>query len=218
LIPFAPTARRIAGDSVHDLLGERLGVAGVAAQFERVVDNADPGWVADHRIASEVVMPLTAYLEAALAAARQVDATATALESVEVGEPLPLRESERRIMRVSVRKAEAGTSLSVQVFSRAAGSETGPWSLHASAVAKPGIVFSPAGPPLSEVARTLSREIPVVPFYDKLRNLGVDFGPGFRAMHRVWCGEGEALGEIEAGADVLGDAGNYLMHPALLDG
>ncbi|MGQ3004499.1 MAG: hypothetical protein ACT6Q6_19500, partial [Hydrogenophaga sp.] len=38
LVPFAPRARRVAGDSVHDLLGERLNVAGVAAQFERTVD------------------------------------------------------------------------------------------------------------------------------------------------------------------------------------
>ncbi|MEO8152052.1 MAG: SDR family NAD(P)-dependent oxidoreductase [Rhizobacter sp.] len=217
LISFAPRSRKVAGDSVHELLGERMGVAGVAAQFERVVDSTSPTWVTDHRIASEVVMPLTAYLEAALAAALQVDPTVTALEAVEVGEPLPLREGEQRVMQVSVEKAQGGSPARVRVFSRDAKRPDADWSLHASATVKTGAVAAPPATPLADVAKGLPREIEVTPFYDKLRSLGVDFGPGFRGMQRVRCGEGEALGEIELGLGVLSDAGKYLMHPALLD-
>lgn len=217
LISFAPRMRKIAGDSVHDLLGERLNVAGVAAQFERVVDSTSPSWVSDHRIASEVVMPLTAYLEAALAAVRQVDASVTALESVEVGEPLPLREGEERLLQVSVEKPQAGLPARVRVFSRDARRTDGDWALHVSALASPGAAAPVVGPSLTEVAKGLTREIEVTPFYDKLQRLGVDFGAGFRGMRRVWCGEGEALGEIELGAGVQNDMGKYLMHPALLD-
>lgn len=217
LISFAPRSRKLAGDSVHELLGERLGVAGVAAQFERLVDSANPGWVSDHRIASEVVMPLTAYLEAALAAARQVDPAVMALESIEVGEPLPLREGEQRLLQVSVEKAQAGAAARVRVFSRDAKRQDGEWSLHASATAKHDATGATQAAPLVDVAKGLMREIEVTPFYDKLRSLGVDFGPGFRGMRRVWCGEGEALGEIELVAGVVADTGKYLMHPALLD-
>ena len=217
LIPFASRSRRVAGDAVHDLLGERLGVAGVVAQFERVVDSTNPAWVTDHRIASEVVMPLTAYLEAALAAFRQVDESVTALDSVEVGEPLPLREGEQRLLQVSVDQPQAGGPLRVRVFSRDARRQDGEWSLHASALAAAGATAAAAPSPLASVARSLTREIEVAPFYEKLQRLGVDFGPGFRGMRRVWCGEGEALGEIELGEGVVNDQGKYLMHPALLD-
>jgi acyl transferase domain-containing protein/acyl carrier protein len=217
MISFASRSRRIAGDSVHDLLGERMGVAGVAAQFERVVDNTSPAWVGDHRIASEAVMPLTAYLEAAIAAARQVDPEVTSLEGVEIGEPLPLREGEQRLMQVSVEKAQAGSAARVRVFSRDAARQDGEWALHASAIPVAGAVATPAATPLAEVARTLHQEIEVAPFYEKVRNLGVDFGPGFRGMRKVWCGDGEAVGEIDLTDVVAGDAGKYLMHPALLD-
>ncbi len=217
LISFAPKPRKPAGELVHDLLGERLGVAGVAAQFERVVDSATPGWVADHRIAGEVLMPLTAYLEAALAAARQVDPAASALVAIEVGEPLPLRQGEQRVMQVCVDKAQAGVPARMRVFSRDAKRPRGEWSLHASAQFAAGASAASGAAPLAELAKGLTKEIATAPFYDKLHKLGVDFGAAFRGMRRVWCGEGEALGEIELGEAVLADAGKYLFHPALLD-
>ena len=218
LISFASKSRKPVGESVHDLLGERLAVAGVAAQFERVVDSASPGWVADHRIASEVLMPMTAYLEAALAAARQVDSGVTSLEAVEVGEPLPLRKGEQRLMQVCVEKAQAGAPARVRVFSRDAKRLEGEWLLHASATVVVHAAAAASGAaPLVEVAQGLTREIEAAPLYDRLRRLGVDFGPIFQGMRRVWSGEGEALGEIELGEGVLADAGKYLLHPALLD-
>ena len=219
LVPFAAKLRRPVGDSVHDLLGERLSIAGVAAQFERVVDSASPAWVSDHRIASEVVMPLTAYLEAALAAARQLNGSgSTVLESVEVGEALALRAGGPRVMQVIVDAAQPGPPARVRVFSRDAARNDAEWTLHATAtVARTETVSAPAARPLVEVAAALTTEIAVDAFYEKLRNLGVDFGPGFRGMKSVWCAPGEALGEIEMGDVVKADGGKYLMHPALLD-
>lgn len=217
LIPFASRSRRVAGDSVHELLGERLGVAGVAAQFERLVDNTSPAWVGDHRIASEVVMPLTAYLEAALAAVRQVQPSVSGLDAVEVGEPLPLLEGQQRLLQVVVDKAAAGAPARVRVFSCEAARAEAEWVLHASALAASAAASAPAQPGLASLAAGLDHEIEVAPFYEKLQRLGVDFGPGFRAMRRAWSGVGEALGEIEPGAAVLADQGKYLLHPALLD-
>jgi acyl transferase domain-containing protein/NADPH:quinone reductase-like Zn-dependent oxidoreductase/short-subunit dehydrogenase/acyl carrier protein len=219
LISFAPKTRRAVGEVVHDLLGERLPVAGVAAQFERIVDNANPSWVSDHRIASEVVMPLTAYLEAAVAAARQVNGTSvTALQGVEVGEALALRDGEKRLLQVSVEKSPIGTPARVRVFSRDAARDDADWALHATASIAQGASASAApARPLAEVAKDLVKEIEVAPFYDRLRSLGANFGSSFRGMQKVWCGEGEALGEITPDASVLADAGKYLMHPALLD-
>ncbi|TXC66088.1 acyltransferase domain-containing protein [Piscinibacter aquaticus] len=46
IIPFAPKSRRPAGEDVHELLGQRLTVAGVAAQFERTVDASHPALAA----------------------------------------------------------------------------------------------------------------------------------------------------------------------------
>ncbi len=217
LVPFAPRARRVAGDSVHDLLGERLNVAGVAAQFERTVDATSPAWVADHVIASEAVMPLTAYLEAALAGARQADPAVTGLTAVEIGEPMPLLEGEQRLMQVSVDKALGGAPARVRVFSRDAKRPEAEWTQHASAEPLRGAAQGVPVSPVADAAKRLTSEVEVAPFYEKVRKLGVDFGAGFRGMRRVWCGEGEAIGEIVLTDAVQADAGKYLMHPALLD-
>ena len=43
---------------------------------------------------------------------------------------------------------------------------------------------------------------------------GSRFGPAFRAVERLWCGDREALAEVRLSEDV---AGEYWMHPVLLD-
>ncbi|MEO8057472.1 MAG: SDR family NAD(P)-dependent oxidoreductase [Burkholderiales bacterium] len=220
LIDLPKGPRRAQGKVVHDLLGARISVAGVAAQFERVVGSADPAWVADHRIGAEVVMPLTAYLEAALAAARQAhgDGLST-LDAVEVGEALVLRDGEDRLLQVVVDGEAGATSPRVRVFSRDAARDDAPWLLHASASAQLASVAAPAveSGTMAAVAQRCTRVVEVGPFYDKLRGLGVDFGTGFRGMRRVGSAVGEALGEIDLTSTVAADAGKYLLHPALLD-
>ncbi len=220
LISARTAARRASGKLVHELLGMRMSVAGVAAQFERLVRVDDPAWLADHHIAGEVVMPLTAYLEAALAAARQVYGTgATSLEGVEVGAPMSLRKDEERLLQVTVDEASAGQPARVRIFSREAGRDDAPWVLHASAAILPAAANVPAlrTESLADAAHACTHRVEVGPFYEKLRGLGVDFGPAFCAMREVRVGAGEALGEIELSTTLAVDPSKHMLHPALLD-
>ncbi|MBL8341597.1 MAG: type I polyketide synthase [Rubrivivax sp.] len=219
-LPFRAASRRAPGRTAHDLLGTRMSVAGVTAQFERTVSATDPAWVADHRIGGEAVMPLTAYLEIALAAMRQVQGTsATMVEGVEVGEPLPLRADEERTLQVVVDGPERGTAGRVRIFSRDAKGDDAPWLLHASAQFGAMPLGAPAanGGAMADARARCPDALAVAPFYDKLRGLGVDFGPRFAAMRRAASGRGEAVAEIEADAAVQAEAGRFAFHPALLD-
>jgi len=54
-------------------------------------------------------------------------------------------------------------------------------------------------------------------FYDRLTQRGVQLGPGFQGVRRLWRRDGEALGEVELADHLAGDAAAYRMHPALLD-
>ena len=47
------------------------------------------------------------------------------------------------------------------------------------------------------------------------RDVGLEYGPAFQGVQRLWQGEGEALGEIAIGAE--GISNSYHFHPALLD-
>lgn len=219
MVPLAARSQRPQGHEVHPLLGARLAMAGVDGLFERRVDATDPAWLRDHRIGSEVVMPMTAYLEACLAALRQAEGRSVgAIDGMEVGEPMVLREGETRLMQVVVDKAEPGAPARVRIFSRDAASDDAPWSLHASGMEGVAQAEAPSlGIDLDACSAALPRSVEVGPFYNKLRDIGVDFGPTFRAMKRVHVAVGEALGEIEPDEGVLADLDEFLMHPALLD-
>ena len=219
IVSFAPKSRRPVGDVVHELLGVQLPVAGAAAQFERTVDAADPAWLQDHRVASEVVMPMTAYLEACLAAARAHGGEAVnALENVEVGEALALPDGESRVMQVCIDQGEGGSPFRVRVFSRLAAREGAPWALHATATVAAASAPAPKPvTPLATLIDALPEQLEVDGFYKRMQDRGIDFGAGFRCMKRVRFGAGEAIGEIELGDSLGAEVGQYLVHPALLD-
>ena len=222
LIDYRKPARRPLGKVAHELLGTRIPVAGVAAQFERAVSVDDPAWLADHRIGGEILMPLTAYLEIALAAARQVHGPAVAsLDNLEVGEPLVLRDGETRLLQVAVDEAGAGMPTRVRIFSRDAAHDDAPWQAHAHAILTSPVPATPAAAmtaALTEARARCTTIVEVPPFYERLRALGVDFGPRFRAMRSVAMGLGEAIGEIEADAAVAAEGEQkFAFHPALLD-
>lgn len=218
-IPSTVRSQHSQGHEVHALLGTRLAIAGVAGQFERYVDANEPAWLRDHRIASEVVMPMTAYLEVCLAALAQTEGGSVGvIDNLEVGEPMVLREGETRVMQVVVDKADLDAPARVRILSRDATSDAAPWLLHATGIAGAAQADAPsAGVDLAARAVELPRIVEVGPFYDKLRDIGVDFGPAFRSMKRVRVAVGEALGEIEPGEDLQADIDKFLMHPALLD-
>ncbi|TXC66087.1 hypothetical protein FSC37_09575 [Piscinibacter aquaticus] len=176
-------------------------------------------WLQDHRVAGEVVMPMTAYLEACLAAARQHGGEGVhAIENIEVSEAMPLPEGESRVMQVSIDQGEAGTPARVRVFSRNAARDDGAWVLHATAAVAAvgeGAMASPA--PLAERFGSLPDHSDAEAFYQRMHQRGIDFGAGFRCMKRVRSGAGEAIGEIEFAEGEGADAAEYLLHPALLD-
>ncbi|HZT80840.1 MAG TPA: SDR family NAD(P)-dependent oxidoreductase, partial [Gemmataceae bacterium] len=68
-----------------------------------------------------------------------------------------------------------------------------------------------------EVRQRCPREFSRAACYDYLRTLGLDYGPLFQGIERVWQGERESLGLVQL-PDALVPAGDeYLFHPALLD-
>lgn len=221
MIPFAVRSQRRQGHEVHPLLGTRLVMAGVDGLFERRIDATDPAWLRDHRIGSDVVMPMTAYLEVCLAALWHTEGRSVgAIDGLEIGEPMVLRAGEARLMQVIVDRADSVGPARIRIFSRGAVNDDAPWLLHASASASAGVV--PADEPsaaadLAARAAALPRSVEVGTFYDRLRDIGVDFGPSFRSMTHVRVAVGEALGEIEPDKGRLPDIDEFLMHPALLD-
>ena len=54
-------------------------------------------------------------------------------------------------------------------------------------------------------------------YYERVRDLGLEFGSSFRGIRELWRRDGEALGRVEMPDELVAQASQYAIHPALLD-
>ena len=211
--------------SLHPLPGRRVRSALSALQFESTLSTSAFPYLADHRIHGSVVLPATAYIDMALAAAEQtLEKAGTAIE-VELAfqQALFLPENGSRAVQLILYPATSGVT-SFQVFSQPGDEESGKgeWTLHATGKIRPGQVnTSPLVKEQADLETIKSRcqeEILAPELYRRLRDSGLQYGPAFQGMKRLWRRNGEALGQIESFSQVSGsEASAYHFHPALLD-
>ncbi|HEX5980705.1 MAG TPA: type I polyketide synthase, partial [Thermoleophilaceae bacterium] len=194
----------LAEQGTHPLLGGRLAIADPAFQ-SRLSLTRFP-WLAGHAVQGSVVLPAACYLELGVAAGGGT------LAGVEFKRPLFLTEDGARTLQVLLGPEERG-ECTVRIHSAAA---DGDWALHAVGRVA---VDDDRRPPSFERDALQARaeeEIPGADLYAALGELGLQYGPAFRAVTRVWRSQGEALGRLDL-PDGLGDTDGYRLHPALLD-
>jgi acyl transferase domain-containing protein/acyl carrier protein len=189
--------------------------AGLAAQ--------EPAYLQDHRVFGEVIVPATAYVEMALSAGalRHLGA-GLVLENIIFQAPL-LPGKKEHIVQTLV-KPNNNTSASFQIFSQAesvdkdAGSIDDEWVLHASGEIHKSISPIPENGLSLEQAQTICREeVPVAEIYQRLERRALNYGETFRGLVAVWRNEGSALALVQLPKIELRSAGEYQLHPALLD-
>jgi polyketide synthase 12 len=176
-------------------------------------------WLADHRIAGQVLLAGTAFLDIVLRAGDEVGCGR--VEELVVQAPLVVPEREEIRLQVVVEIADEEGRRRVGVFSRAA-SGPGGWTQHAHAVVAVDDIPVPARdsdafdgfstwPPADAVP------VPVDGWYEELAGKGYVFGPSFRGLTAVWRREGELLVEVELPATARDDVARFGIHPGLLD-
>lgn len=208
-------ARLAAG--AHPLLGSALELASPRHRWvwERDLGGRDLPFLEDHRVEGAMVVPATAYLEMAVAAsARASGELPAALADVRFVSPMVIPDNGSRRVQVVLNREEDGNA-GFQIFSRIAGSE---WSLHASGRIHQN---NGDGPPEVVDIDGLRRRCPDVidgtDLYPRLFARGLQYGPAFQGIGRLWRGSDESLGEVKVPAQLLPDLASYHLHPAVLD-
>ena len=199
----------------HPLLGSRLSTA--LPIFQNQLSDIHPSYLADHRIHDITILPASAYVEIALAAAKNIlDAERYSLEDISFREALAFSENERFTTQLVLTPNADGTSF--QFFSRESGAQAETWRLHADGMLR--IQADEASLPhssLEDPRVRLSQSIPVEAYYERLAAVGADYGSAFRGIVEIHRTEGEALGRLELPAPLTGESEKYIIHPALLD-
>uniref|UniRef100_UPI003A0FC0AD SDR family NAD(P)-dependent oxidoreductase n=1 Tax=Streptomyces sp. NEAU-H33 TaxID=2979463 RepID=UPI003A0FC0AD len=171
---------------------------------ERLSLRARP-WLADHRVLGQVVVPGTALLEMALTLGGTVDELTLQTPLVlpaqgEVEVQLragPADRTGRREFRIHGRERD-GTDPSWRLYATGQVSESGP---------------EESGFDLTEWPPPGATPMEPTDWYDRLADLGLEYGPQFRNLRRVWQHGDELFAEMA----LPGEAGSFTVHPALLD-
>nr|MCU0685551.1 type I polyketide synthase [Polyangiaceae bacterium] len=202
----------------HPLLGERVSSSlhpGTHLWEGELSLPAQP-WLAEHRVRGSAVLPAAAYVDLALAVARQLWPEAPhALEGLELFEALIVPEKGAvRVQLGLVERPEGGATM--RLASQSAEARGALWNHHASATLRPAPVLQVRAPLGGAEARG-GRELDAGWHYGAARARGLDYGPAFQGVTRVRRVEGEALAAIVLPAEVAAEAAAYVYHPALLD-
>ncbi|HEX5853556.1 MAG TPA: type I polyketide synthase, partial [Solirubrobacteraceae bacterium] len=179
-------------------------------------------WLADHAVTGTPLLPGTGFLELALHAGREVGVEA--LEELNLHAPLIFAESEETHLRILISQPDGEGRSEVTIDSRAARAPLDldghpEWTRNASAV------LSPAAP-ATDAVEAFAKEswppngaeaIDVGSLYERLADVGYDYGPAFQCLTRAWSRGGELFAELALDEEQAATAERFGAHPALLD-
>jgi len=175
----------------------------------------------DHCVHGTRVMPMTGHLEVIAAATRAALTPGVfVLENIEFREPLLLSTKESCLQVVLTTNAESEATFQLISVATAPKDERSSWKVHV--IGK--IDRIPAAHAVEEMELSLEtarlncqEEISVSVYYEQLWQRGLQFGPSFRGIEKLWRQEGESLGRIQMPIELESELDNYEFHPALLD-
>jgi myxalamid-type polyketide synthase MxaE and MxaD len=216
------------GAQTHPLLGQYVALADSSEKhvWDIELDRRSPPYLEDHRVQGATVLPGTAYVEMALAAANEVfGAGPHILTEMEFQRALFFPDSGTRRVQVILSESPAGEA-SFHMYSRLEGPEGAglpheSWTLHAT-----GSICrdqaSGASPVLEQAAAEeiqdrCPEEISSEDYYSRLQERGLQYGPCFQGIEQLWRSDGEALGQLQVPHMLDPESGVYQLHPALLD-
>jgi len=225
--PQASKRSPIAASQGHPLLGVHIQSAIEPGthfwETELGVDVAP--YLVDHRVRGSMVLPASAYVEMALAAAEQVfGAGPHALENVSFQKALFLPEQGTcRVQLVITAGAPGQAAFRLLSHGASANGKTGLSTVHATGTIRldesmdsaesAGNGTSPAG-----IRDRCDHAVSADDHYRAMQARGLQYGPTFQAVEEISRKNGEAIGRLRLHGDLSAELSAYKVHPALLDG
>ncbi|MEZ2231203.1 type I polyketide synthase [Microcoleus sp.] len=216
----------------HPLLGQRIRSAALKNQqivFESQLSSDFPAYLADHALYEKVIFPTAAYVEIALAAGAQIFGAGSlenhpqlVVEEFLIEQSLVLNPEETVSVQLVLTSNESGYEFGI--FSRKNSDnvdENETWTRHSQ-----GYLLSAQAPvakaplDLAGVQQKVNQEIEIKGYYQKFSDLGVEYGPNFQVIEKLWRSQGdspEVLGKIKL-PEMVESGVNDSLHPLLLDG
>ncbi|MGW7825296.1 polyketide synthase dehydratase domain-containing protein, partial [Streptomyces puniciscabiei] len=199
----------------HPLLGAAVAVAGSdAVLLTARLSTAVAPWLADHVLGETVVVPGTALVELALAAADRV--SGDRVDELTLQAPLILPEQGAAQIQIALDAPDDTGVRPLRLYARPDSTDDDIWTLHAE-----GTVSGGTAPDRSAALRTWpptnAEQVDLTGLYDRLAGAGLSYGPAFRGLREVWARDEELFVEAALPEGLTGEAASFGLHPALLD-
>ncbi|NEQ76569.1 MAG: SDR family NAD(P)-dependent oxidoreductase [Okeania sp. SIO2C9] len=206
----------------HPLLGERFysAIQQQQIQFESQLSASEPVYLKYHRVFDQVIFTAADYIEMVLAAgATLFKSPKLVLEDLVIQSALVLDEEKLKGVQTVLTPLENQT-YQFQIFStdQEDNQQQPSWTLHTEGKLREQQIDSePTVANLEALKETFPQQIEVKDLYQKFHTRGIDYGVSFQCLKQLWCGEGQAIGEIQLPAELVRDLTNYQLHPVFLD-
>ena len=183
--------------------------------FDNLLGTDSVDYLLDHRVSGEALMPAAAFLEIAQAAGLALEPGSFSIDDLLIERGMPLR----GVDRIQTVVTPAADGFSIEIASLQSSPGQGPvWVRHVSGrLCRAG--GSPGGEDidLPAIRSRLDAEIDIDAFYRAFSSKGIDYGPAFRGVGRIWRRDDEALGWIRVPEARHREIEEYQCHPSLLD-
>ncbi len=200
----------------HPLLGERLPAIANSdtVVFQNQLSALSPRYLNDHQVYGQVITPATAYLEMALAAAKQVITDkAYCLQNIVLLQPLVLSTEDASQVQLQLTPSNAGYQW--KVFSLKAHSNNAEWEAHIEGELSTNIPNDTNTEiTLESIQQHCQQEMSLDEYHHAVPD-DLYYGDDFQALQQLFTGDKQALGLIELPSSL--DATPYQLHPVVLD-
>ncbi|MEV5872446.1 type I polyketide synthase [Streptomyces tendae] len=179
---------------------------------------ATHAWLADHTVHGTVLVPGTALVELALRAGEEVGCDT--VEELTLQAPLVLPATGARAVQVQivVGEPDARNLRPVDVYARVEDDAVeAPWTCQATGLLAPGTGAPEEAADFAVWPPRDAEPVDIGGFYDAMADRGYDYGPVFRGLRSAWRRGDEVFAEIALPEEAAGAAGEFGVHPALLD-
>jgi len=178
-------------------------------------DNRHMAYLKDHKVDSHVIFPAAGFVELILEAGQQLfEGRPFVVEDFEIRKPLILPDPASSVhIEISYDSAERTFTIQSRFDHGAA------WSLHVVGSMRSERTESPfASASWAGEANPALETVEVDGFYRYMSDLGLRYGDEFRPIRELAAGGGQSAGRVSLSEAVAARAGEYALHPVLLDG
>lgn len=180
-------------------------------------------YLKDHRVHGMVVLPASAYMEIALAAAKQVPGEQRySVADLHIKKALFFPEnSTQKIQATLEQSTDRQYLLQLWSLQNAGGDNEATWVQHASATLVPLTLAQNSMHSLLPQPLSVQQEWPLTitasEHYRDLRKRGIEHGPLFQGVTQIWKRGDESVAALAIPDAIAAEASAYEMHPAFFD-